>query len=155
MINAPLVTPYRVDRVISCQIVVVTRNNNLDSSLSITSYGDVQKVCSYLVTSLIADIDLERRFQPATDIAGQTPVKSSVQRGIRSAILSSWKIDAETLEEIWPKKESIVHVRWSVASPPFPPLSPHAHATLEIETFCCVSHIHPSSSDFYSDLKPN
>ncbi|KAI0262928.1 hypothetical protein BC834DRAFT_971741 [Gloeopeniophorella convolvens] len=52
-----------------------------------------------------------KKFQPSTDIAGQTPVKSSVQRGIRSTILSSWKIDAETLEEIWPKKESIVHVK--------------------------------------------
>jgi len=61
------------------------------------------------------------RFQPTTDIAGQTPVKSSVQRGIRSALLSSWKIDTETLEEIWPKKESIVHVKWSVAGyvPPY------------------------------------
>ncbi|KAH9967897.1 hypothetical protein BC827DRAFT_1258095 [Russula dissimulans] len=48
---------------------------------------------------------------PTSDIAGQTPVKSSVQRGIRSTILSSWKVDAETLEEIWPKKESIVHVK--------------------------------------------
>ncbi|KAI0290450.1 hypothetical protein BC826DRAFT_537486 [Russula brevipes] len=52
-----------------------------------------------------------KKFQPTTDIAGQTPVKSSVQRGIRSALLSSWKIDTETLEEIWPKKESIVHVK--------------------------------------------
>ncbi|KAH9028168.1 hypothetical protein EDB84DRAFT_1563200 [Lactarius hengduanensis] len=52
-----------------------------------------------------------KKFQPSTDIVGQTPVKSSVQRGIRSTLLSSWKIDAETLEEIWPKKESIVHVK--------------------------------------------
>ncbi|KAN0141346.1 hypothetical protein V8E53_001102 [Lactarius tabidus] len=52
-----------------------------------------------------------KKFQPSTDIVGQTPVKSSVQRGIRSTILSSWKIDGETLEEIWPKKESIVHVK--------------------------------------------
>ncbi|KAH9053880.1 hypothetical protein EDB87DRAFT_1649219 [Lactarius vividus] len=55
-----------------------------------------------------------KKFQPSTDIVGQTPVKSSVQRGIRSTLLSSWKIDPETLEEIWPKKESIVHVKWSV-----------------------------------------
>ncbi|KAF8478999.1 hypothetical protein DFH94DRAFT_35681 [Russula ochroleuca] len=52
-----------------------------------------------------------KKFQPSADIAGQTTVKSSIQRGIRSAILSSWKIDVETLEEIWPKKESIVHVK--------------------------------------------
>jgi hypothetical protein len=66
--------------------------------------------------SAIANIDLKGRFQPSADISGQTTVKSSIQRGIRSAILSSWKIDVETLEEIWPKKESIVHVKWSVAS---------------------------------------
>ncbi|KAI0303424.1 hypothetical protein B0F90DRAFT_1710916 [Multifurca ochricompacta] len=52
-----------------------------------------------------------KKFQPSTDVAGQTPVKSSVQRGIRSTILSLWNIDAETLEEIWPKKESIVNVK--------------------------------------------
>ncbi|KAA1471269.1 hypothetical protein DENSPDRAFT_837229 [Dentipellis sp. KUC8613] len=52
-----------------------------------------------------------KKFQPSTDIAGQTPVKSSVQRSIRSNLLSQWKIDPETLEEIWPKKESIVHVK--------------------------------------------
>lgn len=73
----------------------------------------------------IANTDLKGRFQPTTDIAGQTPVKSSVQRGIRSTILSSWKIDAETLEEIWPKKESIVHVKWSVPRP-YPTSHPHA-----------------------------
>ena len=77
---------------------------------------DVQKVCHNLVTSAIANVDLKGRFQPSADISGQTTVKSSIQRGIRSAILSSWKIDVETLEEIWPKKESIVHVKWSVAS---------------------------------------
>jgi hypothetical protein len=56
------------------------------------------------------------KIQPTADISGQTTVKSSIQRGTRSAIRSSWKIDAETLEEIWPKKESIVHVKWCVES---------------------------------------
>lgn len=77
---------------------------------------DVQEVCYNVVTSAIANIDLKGRFQPTVDISGQTTVKSSIQRGIRSAILSSWKVDVETLEEIWPKKESIVHVKWCVAS---------------------------------------
>ena len=76
-----------------------------------------KKYVACLVTSLNCQYRTQR-FQPATDIAGQTPVKSSVQRGIRSALLSSWKVDAETLEEIWPKKESIVHVKWSVALHP-------------------------------------
>ncbi|KAL0580242.1 translation machinery-associated protein 20 [Marasmius crinis-equi] len=50
-------------------------------------------------------------FQPSTDIAGQTPVKSSVQRSIRASVLSQWKIEPETLEAIWPKKEGLVHVK--------------------------------------------
>jgi hypothetical protein len=58
---------------------------------------------------------IDCRFQPSTDIAGQTPVKTSVQRSIRAAILSQWKIEPETLESIWPKKESLVHVKWYVS----------------------------------------
>ncbi|KDQ59440.1 hypothetical protein JAAARDRAFT_33003 [Jaapia argillacea MUCL 33604] len=52
-----------------------------------------------------------KKFQPSTDISGQTAVKSSVQRSIRAAILSQWKIDPETLESIWPKKESVIQVK--------------------------------------------
>lgn len=52
-----------------------------------------------------------KKFQPSTDISGQTPVKSSVQRSIRTNILNQWRINSETLEVLWPKKESIVHVK--------------------------------------------
>ncbi|KAJ8521019.1 hypothetical protein ONZ45_g2243 [Pleurotus djamor] len=52
-----------------------------------------------------------KKFQPSTDIAGHTPVKTSVQRSIRSSVLSQWKIEPETLEAIWPKKEGLVHVK--------------------------------------------
>lgn len=62
------------------------------------------------------------RFQPSTDISGQTSVKSSVQRNLRSNILSQWNINPETLEEIWPKKESIILVKWSVI-----PVSSHVY----------------------------
>ncbi|KIM65307.1 hypothetical protein SCLCIDRAFT_113168, partial [Scleroderma citrinum Foug A] len=51
------------------------------------------------------------RFSPSTDIASQTPPKSSVQRSIRSAVLLQWSIESETLEQIWPKKESLTHVK--------------------------------------------
>lgn len=51
---------------------------------------------------------------PSTDIAGQTPPKSSVQRSIRAAVLQQWKIGLETLEEIWPKKETLIHVKWYI-----------------------------------------
>ena len=57
---------------------------------------------------------LDHRFSPSTDIAGHTPVKQSVQRQIRATVLSLWKIEPETLEAIWPKKEGLVHVKWSV-----------------------------------------
>ncbi|TFL07510.1 hypothetical protein BDV98DRAFT_557972 [Pterulicium gracile] len=52
-----------------------------------------------------------KKFQPSSDISGQTQVKSSVSRSIRSAILSQWKIEPETLESVWPKKEGLVHVK--------------------------------------------
>jgi len=52
-----------------------------------------------------------KKFQPSTDIAGQTPLKSSVQRSIRTAVLSQWKIEPETLEAIWSKKDSLVNVK--------------------------------------------
>lgn len=58
------------------------------------------------------------RFQPSTDIASQTQVKSSISRSIRAAVLSQWKIEPETLEAIWPKKEGLVHVKW--LRPPYP-----------------------------------
>jgi hypothetical protein len=98
--------------VISIYTVAIVRKASRSTALT----QDVQEVCCNVVTSAIANIDLKGRFQPTADISGQTTVKSSIQRGIRSAILSSWKIDGETLEEIWPKKESIVHVKWCVAS---------------------------------------
>jgi malignant T-cell-amplified sequence len=52
------------------------------------------------------------RFSPATDIASQTILKSSVQRTIRAKLLSEWQIDQNTLDTvIWPKKESLVLVK--------------------------------------------
>ncbi|KAJ6630663.1 hypothetical protein B0H10DRAFT_1982266 [Mycena sp. CBHHK59/15] len=52
-----------------------------------------------------------KKFQPSTDIAGHTPVKSSVQRSIRAGVLAQWKIEPETLEAIWPKKEGLILVK--------------------------------------------
>jgi hypothetical protein len=59
------------------------------------------------------------RFSTSEDVSGQTPVKSSVQRSIRASILNQWTIDADTLEQIWPKKESLVHVKWYANHEPF------------------------------------
>ncbi|KAG2020795.1 malignant T cell amplified sequence 1 [Coprinopsis cinerea AmutBmut pab1-1] len=52
-----------------------------------------------------------KKFSASSDISGQVPVKTSVQRAIRNSILSQWKIEPETLEAIWPKKEGLVHVK--------------------------------------------
>ncbi|KAG8217547.1 hypothetical protein J3R82DRAFT_5696 [Butyriboletus roseoflavus] len=52
-----------------------------------------------------------KKFSSSTDIASQTPPKSSVQRSIRAAVLAQWKLQPETLEQIWPKKESLTHVK--------------------------------------------
>ncbi|OBZ75112.1 Malignant T-cell-amplified sequence 1 [Grifola frondosa] len=52
-----------------------------------------------------------KKFQPSTDVSGQVNVKSSVQRSIRTGILSQWKINPETFEQIWPKKESLILVK--------------------------------------------
>ncbi|KIM28963.1 hypothetical protein M408DRAFT_125898 [Serendipita vermifera MAFF 305830] len=53
-----------------------------------------------------------KKFSPGTDIAGQTILKSSVQRTIRNNLLAQWNIDQTTLEtHIWPKKEALVLVK--------------------------------------------
>ncbi|KAJ7046612.1 hypothetical protein C8F04DRAFT_202829 [Mycena alexandri] len=52
-----------------------------------------------------------KKFSASTDIASQTPVKTSVQRSIRANVLSQWKTEPETLEAIWPKKEGLMHVK--------------------------------------------
>ncbi|KZT69075.1 hypothetical protein DAEQUDRAFT_303364 [Daedalea quercina L-15889] len=52
-----------------------------------------------------------KKFSPSSDVSGQTSLKSSVQRSIRSGILSHWKIDLETFEHIWPKKEPLTLVK--------------------------------------------
>jgi len=58
------------------------------------------------------------RFTPSTDIASQTRVKSSVQRGIRQALIAQMpslgENDGVLMEAIWPRKETLVHVKWSV-----------------------------------------
>ncbi|KIY66289.1 hypothetical protein CYLTODRAFT_431843 [Cylindrobasidium torrendii FP15055 ss-10] len=52
-----------------------------------------------------------KKFVPSSDISGHVPIKSSAQRAIRAQLLQQWKIEPETLESIWPKKEGLVHVK--------------------------------------------
>ncbi|PCH38324.1 hypothetical protein WOLCODRAFT_96913 [Wolfiporia cocos MD-104 SS10] len=52
-----------------------------------------------------------KKFSPSSDVSGQTSLKSSVQRSIRTSLLSQWKVESETVEQIWPKKESLTLVK--------------------------------------------
>jgi len=56
-----------------------------------------------------------KKFSPSTDIASQTRLKSSVQRATRSSLIAQYPPLAENegalIEEIWPKKESIIQVK--------------------------------------------
>jgi PUA domain protein len=56
-----------------------------------------------------------KKFTPNTDIAGQTLLKSSVQRSIRAQLLEQIPTLAEgegaLLEQIWPKKETMTLVK--------------------------------------------
>jgi len=56
-----------------------------------------------------------KKFSPSTDIASQTRLKSSVQRSIRTALATQFPLlgenDGVLLEQIWPKKEALVHVK--------------------------------------------
>lgn len=77
--------------------------------------------------------DSHHRFSPSTDIAGQSALKSSVQRSIRAQLLETLSIDAETLEQIWPKKENLIQVKWHVIH--------NLDAALLIAVVCSREHI--------------
>lgn len=52
-----------------------------------------------------------KKFTVQENVTGQNIVKSSAQRAIRASILSQWDIDADTLESIWSKKDSLTLVK--------------------------------------------
>lgn len=58
------------------------------------------------------------RFNPKEDISNQNVLRSSVQRGIRTAILTQYPVlaadDGLLMEAIWPKKGDGELVKWSV-----------------------------------------
>lgn len=69
-----------------------------------------------------------KKFTKAEDVAASTKVKSSVQRGIRSKLVEQMPLLAQPgaeavdeaepptlLEIIWPKKEDLTLVKWSVS----------------------------------------
>ena len=68
-----------------------------------------------------------KKFSKAEDVAASTKVKSSVQRGIRNKLVEQMPLlgqagaeaegetePASLLETIWPKKEDLTLVKWSV-----------------------------------------
>lgn len=58
------------------------------------------------------------RFNPKEDISNQNVLRSSVQRGIRTAIMTQYPVlaadDGLLMEAIWPKKGDGELVKWSV-----------------------------------------
>ncbi|KAL5533280.1 TMA20 [Sanghuangporus sanghuang] len=58
----------------------------------------------------IGETDIFGRFTQS-EISSQSILKSSAQRAIRSQLLEQLSINAETLEQIWPKKEPLILVK--------------------------------------------
>lgn len=65
------------------------------------------------IKTLKANDILPFRFSQA-EVQTANVVKSSAQRAVRQELLEQLKINAETLEQIWPKKEPLTQVKWSV-----------------------------------------
>ena len=52
------------------------------------------------------------RFVAKEDITGTTQLKSSVQRGIRAKIVEQYPPLEDYIDQILPKKENIIQVKW-------------------------------------------
>lgn len=52
------------------------------------------------------------RFVAKEEISGTTQIKSSVQRGIRTKVQEQYPNIQPYIDEILPKKESIVLIKW-------------------------------------------
>ncbi|KNC96194.1 translation machinery-associated protein 20 [Spizellomyces punctatus DAOM BR117] len=52
-----------------------------------------------------------KKFTPKEDVSGKSKVKSSVQRGIRAAILEQYPSLNPYIEELMPKKEPLILVK--------------------------------------------
>lgn len=92
-----------------------TTPNHTSKCLAVTLLRphNVQKVFHIVSRETPRTHTAPHRFGQS-DISGQSILKSSVQRSIRANLLAQLSIDAETLEQIWPKKENLVLVKWSI-----------------------------------------
>ena len=57
------------------------------------------------------------RFNKADNIKTTSPVRSSEQRAIRAQILQQYPALEEYVEDIFPKKESLIMCKWCVSGP--------------------------------------
>ncbi|KAG8746705.1 translation machinery-associated protein 20 [Ceratobasidium sp. 414] len=87
-----------------------------------------------------------KKFSPSTDIASNALIKSSVQRGIRTTLLSQMPAlaadDGALLEYIWPKKEGIT----TLMGLTFPPSSYSTSASrplLSVKRLTEAAHLVP------------
>jgi PUA domain protein len=55
---------------------------------------------------------LFQRFQADENISGVTQLKSSVQRSIRAKLVGQFPSIKDYIDEICPKKESMVLIKW-------------------------------------------
>ena len=69
-----------------------------------------------MIVNCIKDPDVNMtfsfRFQHKENISGVSQVKTSVQRGIKAKILEQFPNIEPYINEIFPKKDSMVVVKW-------------------------------------------
>ena len=70
--------------------------------------------CNYHGMMHINSYPLFSRFIAKDDVTGVTQLKASVQRGIRTKISEQYPALENWVNEIMPKKESIVLIKWFV-----------------------------------------
>jgi hypothetical protein len=57
-----------------------------------------------------------RRFAPAEDVSSSTAIKSSAIRGIKRAICDQYPAIEEHIDDVFPKKDSVMEAKGCVAS---------------------------------------
>lgn len=80
-----------------------------------TSTRSTQRCSKSMLCIVLGIVQCLIFFRSATplDISKHTVLKSSHQRSIRKQVLEQMRVDEVTLEQIWPKKDALHHIKWS------------------------------------------
>lgn len=54
------------------------------------------------------------RFNSREDIKGTTPIKSSIQRGIKAKLVQAYPNLKQVIDELIPKKSQLTQIKWFV-----------------------------------------